>query len=152
MSNMKSKIKWTSIFLLAIAFILNIKVGCPGFIKSDFNKLLRTMYHEDFPINYKIIKKSETNLYQYLFDKRKCAYEMQITRKDNNNLADKIKGTKFWRNLHPDWNVDPCKKSPQPFCDEDELQHILKLDDRALMCFANFGPRSLVLVLKCYDY
>jgi hypothetical protein len=133
---------------LVIVFILNLKIGCP----RDFDNLLKYMFHEDFPKKYEVIKESETTLFQYLFGERKCSYEIQISRSDNNMLASKLKGTNYWRNLHAAWKKDPCRTSPEKFCDENELEQVRRLKGTRLICYANFKPSSLVLLLNCYDY
>ena len=148
MLNVKAKIKWISIVLFVIAFILNFKVGCPG----DMNKLLKTMFHEDFPANYEITRKSETSLYKYLLRDVKCSYEIKISVKTHDMLNNNLKGTKFWRNLHPEWNKKPCPYLSGKPCDENELQNIVKMEGDGLLCYANFRPSSLNLSLECYNY
>jgi hypothetical protein len=145
---MKIKYRIIGIIALVVIFILNVKVGCP----SDFNDLLRYMFHEDFPKEYEVVKKSETTLFQYLFGKRECSYEIEISRPDNNELGSKLKGTNFWRNSHAKWKSDPCLTSPEKYCDENELEQARKLKGTKLICYAHYKPSSLILSLNCYDY
>jgi hypothetical protein len=145
---MKSKkLKTLSIVVLVVMFLLTLKIGCPG----DLDGLLKYMFHEEFPEEYEVTKRSETTLFHYLFGERKCMYEIEISRPDNNELFSKLKGTKFWRDLHAAWKKDPCRTSPEKYCDESELQHINKVRGTGLICYANIKPSSLILILKCYD-
>lgn len=145
---MKINYKVIGIIVLAVMFILNLKIGCPG----DFDNLLRYMFHEDFPKEYEVVKKSETSLFQYLLGKRECSYEIRISRSDNNELGSKLMGSNFWRKLYPAWKEDPCRSSPKLFCDENELEQARKLKGTKLICYAHYKPSSLILSLDCYDY
>jgi hypothetical protein len=86
-----------------------------------------------------------------LFGERKCSYEIKITEKDHDVIAGNLKGTKFWRNLHPAWNEKPCPYLSGKLCDKDELQNISKVKGSGLICYANFRPSSIILLLDCYD-
>jgi hypothetical protein len=145
---MKAKYKVIGIVVLAVIFIFNLKIGCPG----DFDNLLRYMFHEDFPKEYEVVKKSETSLFQYLFGKRECSYEIEISQSDNDAIAGKLMGTKFWRRLHPEWDENPCPYLSGKYCDENELQNISKIVSAGLICYANYRPSIRIQLLSCYDY
>jgi hypothetical protein len=133
---------------LVIVFILNLKIGCP----RDFDNLLKYMFHEDFPKNYDVIKESETTLFHYILGERSCSYEIKIAQSNHDMLANNLMGTKFWRNLHPAWNENPCPYLSGNDCDKNELLHINKVKGTGLICYASFKPSSIVLELDCYDY
>jgi hypothetical protein len=145
---MKSKkIKKISIIVLLVIFVMTLKIGCPG----DFDGLLKYMFHEEFPEEYEVTKRSETTLFHYLLGERKCSYEVKLSESDHDILEDKIKSTGYWRVQHPEWSSNPCLYLNDKYCDKDELENVKKIKGAGLICYATFLPNNLTLLLSCYD-
>jgi hypothetical protein len=145
---MKTKIMLLSTIAVVIVLIMTINIGCPS-VDRD---LLRYMFYDNFPIEYKIISKSESMLFQNLFRKNKCSYEIKITRKDHKALYDDIKNKNYWRRIHPEGDMNPClffKNNPD--CDENELQSKKIIRGMDVICYARYRPSSPILLLNCND-